>query len=480
LAKRETFYTAFYGFRSSPFHVTPDPDNLLLTEAHKHALGAIYYGIVARKGFVVVTGEVGVGKTSVLRASLDRLDTTATKIVYLFNPRLTPTELYETILTDLGESLGDRRDALNALQHLLLRLYNSGLNVVLAIDEAQNIPEGTLEDLRLLSNLETRSDKLLQIVLVGQPELDATLAQSSLRQLKQRIAVRATIPAMSLKQSFRYMRHRVTVAGRGEDIPLFSFSALMYIAYAASGNPRKLNIYCDNALINGLGHRAERITLSIAREALRHFKLSVRGQAVRGWLIPIATSVVILVAAGGLAVWAFVHGPIAGSRAMRSVTASVAKADPELVTREPRTEVVAAPTDAPGDASVVWRAFAANDERGEPSLSIAASTDGTATTVKPMTEPEHSFPGAMERTESVSPFRRDVKSAAVRADGSIEVAVRSGDSLSSLCIRVYGRCDSLILRHVLESNPGLRSINLIVRGQTLVFQPYQTAERGSE
>jgi len=201
LATRETFYTAFYGLKSSPFHVIPEPDNILLTEAHKHAIGAICYGVVARKGFVVITGEVGVGKTSVLRASLDRLDIASTRIIYLFNPRLTPTELYQTIFAELGACMDDSQELLAALQHLLLKLYNRGLNVVLAIDEAQNVPEQTLEDLRVLSNLETRSDKLLQIVLVGQPELDVMLSKSSLRQLQQRIAVRATIPSLSLKQA---------------------------------------------------------------------------------------------------------------------------------------------------------------------------------------------------------------------------------------------------------------------------------------
>jgi general secretion pathway protein A len=159
LAKRETFYSTFYGLSSSPFHVTPDPDNLFLTEAHKHAIGAICYGVAARKGFVVITGEVGVGKTSVLRASLDRIATPTTKIVYLFNPRLSPAELYHTIVADLGECVEGRENMLAALQHLLLNLYNGGQNVVLAIDEAQNMPEQTLEDLRVLSNLETRSQR---------------------------------------------------------------------------------------------------------------------------------------------------------------------------------------------------------------------------------------------------------------------------------------------------------------------------------
>jgi general secretion pathway protein A len=241
LATSETFYTSFFGIRESPFHVTPDPDNILLTESHKQALGSICYGILARKEFVVVTGEVGVGETSVLRSSLDRLDPAKTKTVYPFNPRLKPAALYEVILTDLGGQIDSGQSAVEALQYHLLELYNRGINVVLAIDDAQNMPEETLEDLRVLSNLETRSDKLLQIVLVGQPELDTMLAKWSMRQLRQRVAMRATISALSLAQSFRYVRHRLAVAGRVEDEPLFSLPALFYIAYAAQGNPRGPN-----------------------------------------------------------------------------------------------------------------------------------------------------------------------------------------------------------------------------------------------
>ena len=455
MAKRETFYTTFYGLKSSPFHVTPDPDNILLTEAHKHAIGAIYYGIVARKGFVVVTGEVGVGKTSVLRASLDRLDIATTKIVYLFNPRLTPAALYHAILADLGDRLEDGQDVLAALQHLLLEFYNSGLNVVLAIDEAQNMPEETLEDLRVLSNLETRSDKLLQIVLVGQPELDAMLSKSSLRQLQQRIAVRATIPALNLKQSFRYVRHRLAVAGRAEDNPLFSFAALSYIAYAAGGNPRRLNVYCDNALINGLGHRAERVTLPIAREALRQFKQSMRPQPWRLRWIAACAIVAVLGALGGTALRSSVQAWLGRSSARQVATASAPGPAAEPAAIMPTIQAAAPPT----------------DPRVGLTSSPAESAPAVTTTVEPVAAPKPTLTGVTVRTDDAAPFRPDRK---------IGVTVRPGDSLRQLCRSVYGRCGSATLRLVLQANPQIRSANFIVSGHTVVFPPRRPAGSGSD
>jgi general secretion pathway protein A len=444
LAKRETFYSTFYGFSSSPFHVTPAPDNLFLTEAHKHAIGAICYGVLARKGFVVITGEVGVGKTSVLRASLERVATPATKIVYLFNPRLSPAELYHTILADLGERLEARQDVVAALQHLLLNLYNGGMNVVLAIDEAQNMPEQTLEDLRVLSNLETRSDKLLQIVLVGQPELDALLSKPSLRQLQQRIAVRATIPALSLKQSFRYVRYRLAVAGRAKDNPLFSFAALCYIACAAGGNPRKLNIYCDNALINGLGHRAERVTLPIAREALRQFRQSMRQQSGRLRWIGASTIVVVLAALGATALMSPVL-PWIG----RSSEKQIASAPAAPPTEPPRIEVVTVPSEGAKSPAGL-------------SNSPVASASAVTTTV-----------------EAVAPPARTDAAAPLRPDQSIGVVVRRGDTLLQLCRNVYGKCGSATLRLVLETNPQIRHAHSIASGQKLVFPP-PPAETGAE
>jgi general secretion pathway protein A len=389
--------------------------------------------------------------------------------------------------------MDDSQDVLAALQHLLLKLYNRGLNVVLAIDEAQNMPEQTLEDLRVLSNLETRSDKLLQIVLVGQPELDAMLGKSSLRQLQQRIAVRATIPALSLKQSFRYVRHRLAVGGRAEDNPLFSFAALVYIAHAAGGNPRSMNIYCDNALINGLGHRAERVTLPIAREALRQFKQSMRPRPWRMRWIAACAIVAVLGALGGPALRSSVQAWLGRSSESQIATASVAAPAAELAATMPTIQAAAPPTDPPRIEPVASGASAADGVRAAATLpsgttevqvgltsSPAESAPAVTTTVEPVAAPKPTLTGVTVRTDAAPPFRPDGKIGIVRSDGTLGVIVRPGDSLLQLCRSVYGRCDRATLRLVLKTNPQIRSVNFIVGGQTVVFPPRRPAGSGSD
>src|ERR1017187_7016135 len=240
----ETYYGRFYGFDSPPFHITPDPSMLFATETHQQALGAIEYGIAAAKGFIVITGEVGVGKTTVLRVCLDRLEPSKNKIIYLFNPALTIAELYATILEGLDVSLQTDHspaDTLRRLQQALLATHEAGTQVILAVDEAQNMPEQTLESLRILSNLETAKSKLLQIILVGQPELETVLAKHTLRQLAQRAAVRARIEPLTLQQSCRYIQHRSQCAGRIGNSTLFTAPALWYLAVTARGIPRTIN-----------------------------------------------------------------------------------------------------------------------------------------------------------------------------------------------------------------------------------------------
>jgi type II secretory pathway predicted ATPase ExeA len=267
-------YREFYGFRTDPFHVTPDTSMVMLTPGHREALAVIEYGLTLRKGFVVVTGEVGVGKTTVLRLALRQLDPDSTALVYVVQPELTPPQLLALIWHDLADGTETLRapasnDMGELIRHILARLsqlHDAGKTVVIAIDEAQTMPVETLESLRLLSNLETDHEKFVQIVLAGQPELDDILARHELRQLNQRIAVRTRIPALTDAEAHEYIDYRVAAAG-GVVMP-FDESALHYLVQVACGNPRRLNIYCDNALVNGLGHRAHIVTREIAAEAI--------------------------------------------------------------------------------------------------------------------------------------------------------------------------------------------------------------------
>ncbi len=295
----QLFYGHFYGLRSPPFHITPDPGLLMLTEIHRQAVGALLYAIRAGKGFVVVTGEVGVGKTTILHYCLDQLDKEHTRMstcTILTYPAAVFSALQQELVGAAATASEGAETIIQQLQIALIEQHRLGNAVVLAIDEAQNMPEDTLEALRLLSNLETAREKLIQILLVGQPELDALLARRSLRQVAQRVAVRAYIGKLSWRQSCRYVQHRLVQSGRPIEPPLFTTTALWYLAFAARGVPRTLNVYCDNALINGFGHRARRITLRIAREAAR--SLRVKPAAAARARTAAACGLAALIAAG--------------------------------------------------------------------------------------------------------------------------------------------------------------------------------------
>lgn len=432
----ETYYGAFYGFHSAPFHITPDPSILFPTTTYRSAEGAIEYGIKAGKGFIVVSGQVGVGKTTVLRACLDRLDSSKTKIIYLFNPALTTAELYGTILDEFDPALRvfmNAGDVLRTLLRKLLEAHQAGIQVVLAVDEAQNMPEQTLESLRILSNLETTKTKLLQIILVGQPELDALLEKHSLRQLAQRVAVRARLKRLSFRQGCRYIQHRTQSAGQRRS--LFTRPAQWYIAIAARGIPRAINICCDNALINGYGHSAKRISLRIAWEACR--SLDYRAPLRRA-AVPAGILIMVLL------------GLSYGLGWMDRVKEAPAPA----------------PTHAPVAASPVPAA----------SPAPAAATASTAPYVSAAGVPAPA-PIPAPTAAPVTPSGLAPVAASGRSDPDFAVApnsptsfrwvVRRGDSVYKACLETYGTCDDRTLRAVLAANPGIGSREIVHGGDVL-------------
>jgi general secretion pathway protein A len=274
-------YLEYYGLKREPFHITPDPSFLYLSPSHKEALGAIIYGVEKRKGFIAIIGEVGVGKTSILRAYLERKASRKQKTIYIFNPVLSFHDLLISMFRSL--ELTPRSDNIpemvNQLHEALIAEYQAGGTVVVAIDEAQNMPVETLENLRMFSNLETPTDKLIQIILLGQPELDNLLQQASLRQLKQRIALWAVISPLTREESQAFIEHRIaracTAGGStmlfsdNENSPtVFTKSALNLIARKGEGIPRRINILCDNALITGFGRQCKPVSVSVVREIL--------------------------------------------------------------------------------------------------------------------------------------------------------------------------------------------------------------------
>ncbi|HTZ38506.1 MAG TPA: AAA family ATPase [Stellaceae bacterium] len=265
-------YERFYGLYRPPFAVTPDPTLLYMSRVPREALATIVYGIETRKGFVVCTGEVGTGKTTVVRAFFDQAKSDCFEIVYIFTPQVSPLEMATYICRELGED--DPPSVFAAvprLQWKLLEIFESGRTVVLMIDEAQLLPAETLEFLRLLSNFETDREKLIQIVLVGQPELDNTLARRDMRQVNQRVALRARLAPLSPTESLEYIEHRLLQSGAADLTQILSPSAAWRIAEAAGGIPRTINILADNVLIAGLGAGQQPIGAWLADDAIREF-----------------------------------------------------------------------------------------------------------------------------------------------------------------------------------------------------------------
>jgi general secretion pathway protein A len=267
-------YLKHFGFREAPFNLTPDPKFFYSSQLHREALAALYYGIKNKKGFVVVTGEVGTGKTTVLRKLLRSLEATHHSI-FIFNTLLTFDELLETMLRDLeiNQSGAGRVAMLETLNQFLLEKMRFGHVVSVLIDEAQNLSEDALEGVRLLSNLETDREKLIQIILVGQPELEAKLNRPSLRQLKQRVSLWCRLDCLSVADTESYIRHRINVAGyQGPD--LFDASSLKLISEHTAGAPRLINAICDNSLLTAFAGSQKTVTAEIVREVTRDLRLT--------------------------------------------------------------------------------------------------------------------------------------------------------------------------------------------------------------
>lgn len=244
-------YCQFYGLKERPFNVTSDPDFFFLSRKHKEALSHLMYGVTQRKGIIALTGEIGTGKTTLCRFFLNQLPKT-TKTAFILNPHYSETQLLEAIVRDFGISTGTktRFSFVWELNRFLLRESAAGNNVLLIIDEAQDLKPNQLEQVRLLSNLETDKEKLLQIMLVGQPELKEKLNLHELRQLQQRIMVRYHITPLDKTQIEEYVRYRLHIAGSAGKIQ-FTEEALVVIAQFSSGVPRLINIVCDRALLAG-------------------------------------------------------------------------------------------------------------------------------------------------------------------------------------------------------------------------------------
>ena len=262
-------YTQYYGFSENPFNITPDPRFLYLTPGHREALAALVYGIRERKGFVALTGEVGTGKTTLLYRLLDNLDEKV-HTAFIFHTNTTYRELLRNMISELGLPVTDDDTFLliDRLNRYLIERAVAGEIVALIIDEAQNLSEEVLENIRLLSNLETRTTKLLQIVLCGRPELEAKLNATDLKQLRQRIAIMCRIGPLSDAECLDYVEHRLKIVG-GNAGKLFTPGAMSLLWAHSRRIPRLINMMCDNALLIGHATSRKKIDQTIMHEVIR-------------------------------------------------------------------------------------------------------------------------------------------------------------------------------------------------------------------
>jgi general secretion pathway protein A len=269
-------YRKFYGISFNPFEVSPNPYFFFPTPRHNEALALLNYGVLRRKGFVVVTGEVGTGKTLLVRCLLDSLAARKVAFAYIYNPILKVQDFLEQVLADFGLPIANRSkgEALARLNNYLIARSDGDLITALVIDEAQLLSWDLLEEIRLLTNLETSQHKLLQIVLTGQPELDRKLDSHQLRQLKQRVGLRCNLLPLELAEVDGYIRKRLELAGaNGNENAIFSKESIEAIYAVSKGIPRLVNTLCENSLMLGYGLQLRQITPAVVKEVAADFRL---------------------------------------------------------------------------------------------------------------------------------------------------------------------------------------------------------------
>ena len=327
-------YTSFFGLAEKPFAITPDPRYLYLSERHAEALAHLLYGINESGGFIQLTGEVGTGKTTVVRTLLSRVPHHA-DVAVILNPRVTPAEFLLTICEELGLGIADAdRDSVkqmvDALNRRLLSAHAEGRRIIVLVDEAQNLSIDVLEQVRLLTNLETPTQKLLQIILIGQPELRELLDRTDLRQLAQRITGRYHLRPLSREETKGYVRHRLRVAGATEEI--FTPGALVELHRLSLGIPRVINVACDRALLGAYTQETKRITASLVRQAAGEVYGRRFFPTWLGWVIG---SLGVVAVAGtlflGWQFWRHQSPVLSASRALKSASTHAAALKPAVV-----------------------------------------------------------------------------------------------------------------------------------------------------
>lgn len=304
-------YWDYFGFREPPFTLTPNPDFLFLSGCHQEAYAHLLYAIETRAGFIELSGEVGTGKTTIIRTLLGELATESYRSALIFNPTVSPLGLLQEINREFGilSASDETRELHQALNEFLLRENSTGRTVILVIDEAQNLSPAVLEQVRLISNLETTREKLIQIVLVGQPELKQLLGRKELRQLSQRITVRYHLQPMEPGDIHAYIRHRIKVAAAGREPVTFSQGAVKRIAAYSNGLPRLINGACDRALLLAYTLEVHDISPDMAVRAIDDLTQVKKQGRGKNLFTPLALAIIVCLVAANLGLYAARRSP---------------------------------------------------------------------------------------------------------------------------------------------------------------------------
>jgi len=468
-------YAKFYGLSESPFALTPDPRYLFLSEPHREALASATYGVQERKGFVLILGEVGTGKTTIIRHLLGRFGPDI-RTVFVFNPAVSFLELLQLMLRDLELPCPSVRrvEMMETLNEYLLKEAMAGRYVVLIIDEAQHLSPAVLEEVRMLSNLETARGKLIQILLVGQPELGEKLGRPELRQLRQRIGLVAELKPLSRKETAEYIAHRLDVAGHpGQQI--FTRRALKIIHRSSAGIPRLVNVICDKALLLAYGAGTKKVGGRLVKEVLKDWApfrrrgatpdARARGRSMAPRTVHSAKPFwkVAGVAVAGLALTSsyFVFAGQQDSDVLRRLKRAIA-------TGTSATVMAANETPAPSVPALPPRVVARADTK-EPARVEPVTPPPTTTLAAPEAKPAPLPVVPVTAIGSREPAPEVAATTASSRDADREIVVKPGEILSALVMKRYGRADLTLLDFVRQANPDLASIDVLRVGQRLRF-----------
>ena len=509
-------YCRHYGFSEKPFDVTPNPRFLFLTPNHRETLASIEYGVRERRGFITIVGEVGTGKTTLLNAAMDRLDEN-TRVAFIFNTNVSFDEMLNIALYDWGLTKDNEKlskiDAIQRLNRFAIDQMAKGGNVVLIVDEAQNLDDSFMESLRLLSNLETHRQKLIQIVLSGQPELNTKLNRHELRQFAQRISIRSYIFPMDEKDTYSYLQHRLKVV-QNTGISSFTPEAQKLIWKYSKGVPRKINILCDNALLIGYGLEMKKITGAVVLKAAQDLKWLDPLDEKTPWDVPVSENtgftwieakppkralklsatmagVGILILAGSI----FLNSNELHSAKLFNLISSVKSAALETVHPEEAKEQVQVPRlNIPENEAVIPDTVNQKNSGKNPESETLEKSTGISN-LSPSDyhllkgkSPEFVAQDTVtEATKQVVAFKKDDPSEMqvkekiasdltepVKKEEIIrKIVVKRGDTLFRIITNKLGGYDGMVMARVLQKNPNIVDANKIFAGQEIKLPVYR-------